>query len=44
MDGLKTIYKKKGDFIINEGDEGTEFYILEQGEVECLKLTNVAGK
>ena len=29
---------------MNEGDEGNEFYILEQGEVECLKLTEVAGK
>jgi CRP-like cAMP-binding protein len=37
-EGLKTVYMKKDDFIIREGDHGENFYIIEAGEVDCLKL------
>ena len=30
--------------MFKEGDEGQEFYIIEEGEVECLKFTQVDGK
>jgi cAMP-dependent protein kinase regulator len=40
-EGLKTIYLKKDDFVLKEGDEGNEFFIIEEGSVECLKLENV---
>ena len=26
------------DFLFKEGDDGKEFFIIEEGEVECLKL------
>ena len=38
VDGLKRIQLKLGDFVLREGDDGQEFYIIEQGEVDCLKL------
>ena len=41
MDGLVAINMKKGDFVLKEGDDGAEFYIIENGDVECLKLTLV---
>jgi hypothetical protein len=40
-EGLKTLYLKKDDFVLKEGDEGNEFFIIEEGSVECLKLENV---
>ena len=43
-EGLSTIYFKKGDFIMREGDIGDNFYIIETGEVECLKLQTSGGK
>ena len=44
VDGLKIITIEKGEFIFKEGDEGEEFYIIEQGEVECLKLHKIGPK
>ena len=38
IDGLQTINYFKGEAIIREGDEGEEFYIIEEGSCECLKL------
>lgn len=38
IDGLVTPSFKQGDFIFHEGDVGAEFYIIEQGECECLKV------
>ena len=35
---------KKGEFVLKEGDDGQEFYIIENGDVECLKLTLVNNK
>lgn len=43
-EGLKTIYLKKDEFVLKEGDEGNEFYIIEDGSVECLKLQSVGDK
>ena len=40
-EGLKTIYLKKDDFVMKEGDEGNEFFIIEEGQVECLKLEDL---
>ena len=36
IDGLKSVEMKQSEFIFHQGDEGHEFYIIEQGEVECL--------
>ena len=37
MDGLLEISLKQGDYVFKEGDEGEEFFIIEKGEVDCLK-------
>ena len=42
-EGLKTIYLKKDDFVLKEGDEGNEFFIIEEGQVECLKLEDLGS-
>mmetsp|Transcript_12916 Transcript_12916/g.20016 ORF Transcript_12916/g.20016 Transcript_12916/m.20016 type:complete len:133 (+) Transcript_12916:828-1226(+) len=41
IDGLKHVTKKKDEFIIKEGDDGKEFFIIDKGEVQCLKLHSV---
>lgn len=37
VDGLLPIVLKQGDYVFKEGDEGMEFFIIEEGEVDCLK-------
>jgi cAMP-dependent protein kinase regulator len=44
VDGLQQITLPAGEFIIKEGDQGKEFYIIEEGSLECLKLHNVQNK
>jgi cAMP-dependent protein kinase regulator len=44
VDGLKTLYLKNDEFVLREGDEGNEFFIIEDGHVECLKLESVGDK
>jgi len=36
-DCLKPVDFKAGEVIINQGDTGEEFYIVESGEVVCTK-------
>ena len=38
---MKTIYKKKNDVIIREGEESTDAYIILRGEVEVIKHSKV---
>ena len=40
LDGLETKRGFKGDFLINEGEDGDYFYIIEEGLVECVKNEN----
>jgi len=35
------VYLKHNDFVFKEGDEGEDFYVIENGEVDCLKLQDV---
>lgn len=37
IDGLESKTFIKGECMIKEGEEGDYFYIIEQGEVECVK-------
>ena len=38
VDGLQQITLNKGEFVLKEGEDGEEFYVIESGEVDCLKL------
>ena len=44
LDGLKIETYGKGEFVIKEGTPGNEFYIIESGEVDCLKLHTINDK
>lgn len=44
IDGLQSITFFKGEAIFREGDQGEEFYIIEKGSVECLKLHETKDK
>jgi len=35
---------KEDEFIFEEGDLGEEFYIIEDGEVDCLKKSKQSDK
>ena len=37
IDGLEIKRIFKGDYIIKEGEDGDQFYIIEDGVVECVK-------
>jgi CRP-like cAMP-binding protein len=41
---LEPVNFKKGEAIIKEGDNGEEFYIIEKGKCEVLKLHERNGK
>jgi len=34
---LSTKVVNQGQYIFREGDEGDNFYMIEEGEVECIK-------
>lgn len=34
----------RGEFILQEGEDGEEFYVIENGEVECLKLHSLNNR
>lgn len=38
IDGLVVRRFNKGQFVINQGDSGDEFYLIEQGQCECIKI------
>jgi len=38
IDGLRLQTFKMDEFVIREGDTGNEFYIIEDGTVDCLKV------
>lgn len=44
VDGLQAITAQKDEIIIKEGDAGKEFFIIEEGELECLKLHQVGDR
>ena len=44
VDGLQTVTLSKEDFILKEGEAGEDFYIIEQGQVDCLKLHRRGNK
>ena len=44
IDGLQSIKYFKGEAVVREGDEGEEFYIIESGSCDCLKLHENKGR
>ncbi len=38
IDGLEIQSFSEGKFVFHEGDNGDEFFIIEQGKCECLKV------
>ncbi len=34
FDAMSAVYKKDGDIIIEQGDDGDNFYVIDKGEVE----------
>ena len=44
VDGLQSMVYQKDEFILKEGEEGKEFYIIESGEVECMKIYHLKTK
>jgi cAMP-dependent protein kinase regulator len=37
-DALEPVEYEEGDYIVEQGEDGTYFYIIEQGEVEVTKI------
>ena len=37
VDGLEVVQTMPGKFVFQEGEIGSEFFIIESGEIECLK-------
>ena len=44
VDGLQQITLNKGEFVLKEGEDGEEFYVIENGDVDCLKLHQVGSR
>ena len=38
IDAVVPLKKKQGDTVIQQGEDGDNFYILESGQLECKKL------
>lgn len=38
LDAIVPVKKQKGDVVIQQGDEGDSFYVLEKGALDCSKL------
>ena len=43
-DALKTETYKKGDYIINEGDIGDKYYLINEGEAVAIKKKVEGGQ
>ena len=39
IDGLTQLTVPKDEFVFHEGETGDKFFIIEQGQCECLKTT-----
>jgi cAMP-dependent protein kinase regulator len=44
LDAVLPMTKKAGDVIIKQGDDGDNFYLVEQGTLTCTKLINPDDK
>jgi len=40
LNAILPVKKVEGDIIINQGDDGDNFYLVESGELTCTKLMN----
>jgi len=44
LDAIVPIKKSKGDVVIKQGEDGDNFYVLEEGSLSCVKLMNRSDK
>lgn len=35
IDGLKVVNVDKDEYVFHQGDKGENFYIIEEGQIEC---------
>ena len=38
VNAMQEIHKKKGDVVIEEGDDGYELYVVDNGNLKCTKV------
>lgn len=38
IDAMKELKKKKGEIVIRQGDPGDEFFVVDEGEIECHRV------
>ena len=43
FDAMFPVIHEKGEVIIKQGDEGDNFYIIDEGEVEVSEISNSNG-
>lgn len=44
LDAIVPVKRNKGDIIIQQGDEGDSFYVLEKGALDCSKRFSPTDK
>ena len=44
LEAVQSVKKSKGDIIIQEGDDGDNFYLVESGTLTCTKFLNKTDK
>lgn len=44
LEAVESVKKSKGDVIIQEGDDGDNFYLVESGKLNCTKFLNKSDK
>lgn len=44
LEAVVGVQKSVGDVIIKEGDDGDNFYLVENGQLKCTKLLNKDDK
>jgi len=40
LEAVQSVKKSKGEIIIQEGDDGDNFYLVESGKLNCTKFLN----
>ena len=38
IDAMKEVKLKKGETVIKQGDKGDEFFVIDEGEIDCMRV------